>query len=147
MLLIFILISNCSSDSIDNFNNAKVFPLLSKLLQKDYFKFYKVNMLRPCPYWPDDHQCASKECGIQHCDDEVPLALRKKSSIIPASNEVEVETVSRSGSDCETSNQFDPLDTSLSEYDRAQLRDMDTFEDTSDRFCDVEAMLITNTLK
>ena len=41
-------------------------------------------MLRPCPYWPDDHQCASKECGIQHCDDEVPIALRKKSSIIPA---------------------------------------------------------------
>lgn len=146
-------------------------------------------MERPCPYWPDDRQCASKECGIQHCDDEVPIALRKKSSIIPAvglirennrtrarvcrkfkitfrvlqtsylncpsylhfpiflfislltinfqSNE-DSESAESSKSDCETSNQFDPLDTSLSEYDRAQLRDMDIFEDTSNRFCDVE---------
>lgn len=28
--------------SIDRFNNDKVFPLLQKLLQRDFFKFYKV---------------------------------------------------------------------------------------------------------
>lgn len=34
----------CVSDSIDAFNNEKVYPLLHRLLQKDFFKFYKVSL-------------------------------------------------------------------------------------------------------
>lgn len=37
----------------------------------------QVNMERPCPYWSEDAQCGSKECGIGYCDDEVPEALRR----------------------------------------------------------------------
>lgn len=29
-------------NSIDRFNNERVYPVLQKLLQKDFFKFYKV---------------------------------------------------------------------------------------------------------
>lgn len=35
-------ISECNNRSIDVFNNEAVYPLLRKLLQRDFFKFYKV---------------------------------------------------------------------------------------------------------
>ncbi|EJW78868.1 hypothetical protein WUBG_10225 [Wuchereria bancrofti] len=33
-------------------------------------------MEKTCPFWPDDRQCLSKECGIGYCDDEVPSGLK-----------------------------------------------------------------------
>ncbi|KAH7662567.1 Endoplasmic Reticulum Oxidoreductin 1, partial [Aphelenchoides avenae] len=64
-------------DSVNVFNNQFVQPLLQRILARDFFKFYKVNMERPCPYKSGDAQCGSKECGIGYCDDEVPEALRR----------------------------------------------------------------------
>ena len=32
----------CNYESVDSFNNAKIFPILDDLLTKDYFRFYKV---------------------------------------------------------------------------------------------------------
>jgi hypothetical protein len=32
----------CSVDSVDVFNNHKVYPMLQALLQKDFFRYYKV---------------------------------------------------------------------------------------------------------
>lgn len=32
----------CSVDSVDSFNNNKMFPVLQTLLQKDFFRYYKV---------------------------------------------------------------------------------------------------------
>ncbi|KAL3078928.1 hypothetical protein niasHS_014710 [Heterodera schachtii] len=122
----------CDSNSIDVFNNAKIYPALQNILQKEPFKFYKVNMAKPCPFWEDEAgQCSSKECSIGYCDDEVPPALREPIAPLSASNSND----SCGGSE---SNKFDPLDDSLSEFDRAQLRELDMFEDNSNKFCEVE---------
>lgn len=145
-------------------------------------------MNRPCPLWQDEGKCSSKECGIEHCDDEVPAALRNPSvrqtsvrfmpnavtdsktdqeiaitnstsNLHPPaalhlstscsspklpSNTLSTCTSFKQAEDgrqrCETGNQFDPIDTSLSEVDKAQLADMEDFEDSNDRFCDVEGL-------
>ena len=33
-------------------------------------------MEKPCPFWPDERQCASKECSIGYCDEDVPHGLK-----------------------------------------------------------------------
>ncbi|KAM3720327.1 Endoplasmic reticulum oxidoreductin-1 [Dirofilaria immitis] len=121
----------CTAESIDDFNNYEVFPILQKLLTRDFFKFYKVNMEKTCPFWPDDRQCLSKECGIGYCDDEVPLGLKQPASI---------SVIGGIDSTCEreVSNTFDPLDTTLTEGDRRQLNDMDSHDENEDKFCDFE---------
>lgn len=87
-------------------------------------------MERPCPFWNENRMCSSKECGIGYCDDEVPEALRIKKQ-----NNKNIEKKN----DCVTSNQFDPLDRSLSDSDWVQLRKMDFFEEQDDtKFCDVD---------
>lgn len=34
-------------------------------------------MDKSCPFWSDDRECASRECGIENCDDKVPSGLRQ----------------------------------------------------------------------
>ncbi|VDK35032.1 unnamed protein product [Gongylonema pulchrum] len=140
----------CTEDSVDHFNNYKVIPILQKLLSRDFFRFYKVNMEKMCPFWPDDRQCASKECGIGYCDDEVPWALKQPASISvvrlapnrtssSAKKHSAVPQIGGSDTGCEEeSNTFDPLDTTLTEGDRRQLSDMDWHDENEDKFCDYE---------
>lgn len=36
---------SCNVDTVDHFNNMKIFPRLQSLLSKDYFRFYKVSII------------------------------------------------------------------------------------------------------
>ncbi|VDM98328.1 unnamed protein product [Thelazia callipaeda] len=139
----------CTAESIDYFNNYKVFPILQKLLTRDFFRFYKVNMEKTCPFWPDDRQCMSKECGIGYCDDEVPCGLKQPSVISVVRSELNqtsskkesiITQIRGRSSNCgsEESNSFDPLDRTLTDGDRRQLSDMDWHDENKDKFCDFE---------
>ncbi|XP_035436184.2 ero1-like protein isoform X1 [Spodoptera frugiperda] len=61
---------SCNVDTIDYFNNVKVFPRLQSLVRKDYFRFYKVNLKKECPFWADDSKCAMRYCHIKTCSKE-----------------------------------------------------------------------------
>jgi len=68
---------SCDVDTVDHFNNVKVYPVLKSLLVKDFFRFYKVNLKKNCPFWPDDSKCAMKFCHVQMCDqNEIPEGLK-----------------------------------------------------------------------
>lgn len=55
----------------------KIYPRLQSLLIKDYFRFYKVNLKQPCPFWADDSKCAIRYCHVQQCqDDDIPVGLK-----------------------------------------------------------------------
>ena len=32
-----------------------------------YLFLLKVNLNRPCPFWPDDGACALKDCSVSAC--------------------------------------------------------------------------------
>lgn len=67
----------CSVKTVDQFNNLKVYPRLKSLLMNDYFKFYKVNLKRDCPFWSDDSRCAIRFCHVETCNDaDIPAGLK-----------------------------------------------------------------------
>lgn len=67
---------SCEVNTVDHFNNIKIFPRLSSLLVKNYFRFYKVNLHRKCPFWPDDSQCAMRSCQVENCEEKnIPKGL------------------------------------------------------------------------
>lgn len=41
----------CNIDTVDHFNNVKIYPRLSSLLMKDYFRFFKVSFLNYFNKW------------------------------------------------------------------------------------------------
>uniref|UniRef100_A0A8C2GMG0 Uncharacterized protein n=1 Tax=Cyprinus carpio TaxID=7962 RepID=A0A8C2GMG0_CYPCA len=57
----------CDIESIDVFNNFKIYPHIRKLTERDFFRYYKVNLKRPCPFWPDDGHCSIKDCHVEPC--------------------------------------------------------------------------------
>lgn len=69
---------SCTVDTVDYFNNNKVFPRLRSLLLKDYFRFYRVNLHKQCPFWEDDSKCAMRFCSVSPCaDQDIPRGLRE----------------------------------------------------------------------
>lgn len=104
-------------------------------------------MEKGCPFWADNRQCSSKECGIGYCDDEVPSGLKELASIAVvrlSPNRTSIKLTPKQVEEkCEhTSNQFDPLDRTLSDGNRKQLLDMDWHDDNENKFCDIEGCFL-----
>ncbi|VDP01099.1 unnamed protein product [Heligmosomoides polygyrus] len=166
----------CDVPNIDRLNNVDIYDKLQKLLKRDFFRFYRVNMDKPCPFWSDDRQCGTSQCGIAFCDDEVPVGLRRPAVVttvrlpgyettsVSDSNHTDDASSSSSSSssssqrrrnhttrnivststlqECpsagQRSNDFDPMDRSLDEGHREQLKDMDIHDDLENKFCEVD---------
>uniref|UniRef100_A0A669BDX5 ERO1-like protein alpha n=1 Tax=Oreochromis niloticus TaxID=8128 RepID=A0A669BDX5_ORENI len=62
----------CDVETIDRFNNDQLFPKLQSLLESDYFRFYKVNLNKPCPFWTASSECGLRDCAVQPCS---PVSL------------------------------------------------------------------------
>lgn len=68
---------SCNVDTVDYFNNAKIYPRIQSILLRDYFRFYKVNLKQECPFWADDSKCAIRYCHVQPCNDnDIPEGLK-----------------------------------------------------------------------
>ena len=69
---------NSHVETVDNFNSLKFLPRLASLLHTNYFRFYRINLHRKCPFWPPDPACASKNCNVKACQDsDVPAGIRE----------------------------------------------------------------------
>lgn len=70
-------ISDCSCE-FDSVNNAVLSffnPLLGLLTSSAYFRYFRVDLERPCPFWHEDAQCMMEGCSVCTCDEnEVPRA-------------------------------------------------------------------------
>lgn len=68
---------SCNVDTVDHFNNVKIYPRLQSLLLKDFFRFYKVNLKQECPFWADDSKCAMRFCHVESCEEkDIPEGLK-----------------------------------------------------------------------
>lgn len=69
---------SCNVDTVDYFNNNRITPRLKSLLVKDYFRFYKVNLRKDCPFWnDDDSKCAMRFCSVHPCEEkDIPEGLK-----------------------------------------------------------------------
>lgn len=68
---------SCNMDTVDHFNNVKIYPRLQSLLRNNYFRFYKTNLKQKCPFWADDSKCAMKFCSVQSCEEkDVPEGIK-----------------------------------------------------------------------
>lgn len=67
----------CAPESIEALNAADVFPTLEALMDKPFFRYFKVKLYTECPLWPDDGMCMMETCAVAECEDgEIPLPWR-----------------------------------------------------------------------
>uniref|UniRef100_A0A671VVG6 ERO1-like protein alpha n=1 Tax=Sparus aurata TaxID=8175 RepID=A0A671VVG6_SPAAU len=115
----------CDVETIDGFNNDKLFPKLQTLLESDYFRFYKVNLNKPCPFWTVSSHCGLRDCAVKPCS---PV-----SSSSPYSAEANEQLV-----ECEQAKHLGAVDVSLSKETREALLNWSKHDDESERFCVVD---------
>lgn len=64
---------DCEFEVVDDATALFYEPILRNLTQRKFFKYFKVHLDRPCPFWEDRGQCARRECAIEECTiTEVP---------------------------------------------------------------------------
>jgi len=116
----------CNVDTVDYFNNMKIFPRLQSLLQKDFFRYFKYNANRPCPFWNSStDRCKNPSCGVKPCSiDEIPPGL------INDNNE-------NCQQKTEDSTDF-KVDSTISDKVLADLESWKDFDDSQGSFCQID---------
>jgi hypothetical protein len=68
-------IDDCGTDfaTVDRATLAYYLPIIKGLQKTTFFRYFKVNLWRNCPFWAQDGLCSQKDCAVVDCDeDEVP---------------------------------------------------------------------------
>uniref|UniRef100_A0A667XPP3 Endoplasmic reticulum oxidoreductase 1 beta n=1 Tax=Myripristis murdjan TaxID=586833 RepID=A0A667XPP3_9TELE len=111
----------CDIESIDVFNNFKIYPSIKKLTERDYFRYYRVNLKRPCPFWPDDGHCSIRDCHVEPCP-EYSQAANSVSGL----------------SDCEQAKELGAINSTLSNQSKEAFADWARHDDAQDHFCELD---------
>uniref|UniRef100_A0A3P8UIH1 Endoplasmic reticulum oxidoreductase 1 beta n=1 Tax=Cynoglossus semilaevis TaxID=244447 RepID=A0A3P8UIH1_CYNSE len=121
----------CDVESIDVFNNFKIYPRIKKLTERDYFRYYKVNLKRPCPFWPDDGHCSIKDCHVEACpESKIPFGIKsgnynKYSQAANTMTDV---------SECEQAKELGAINSTLSNQSKEAFADWARHDDAQDHF-------------
>ncbi|KAM6502014.1 hypothetical protein JOM56_001991 [Amanita muscaria] len=66
----------CDFESVDSVNE-ELYGNLSKLVGLPFFKYFRVDLYRECPFWPDDGSCNDIRCAITTVDEsDIPEKWR-----------------------------------------------------------------------
>uniref|UniRef100_A0A7M4F2E0 ERO1-like protein alpha n=1 Tax=Crocodylus porosus TaxID=8502 RepID=A0A7M4F2E0_CROPO len=116
----------CDVETIDTFNNYKLFPQLNKLLESEYFKYYKVNLKKPCPFWTDNSHCGIRDCAVEPCK-----SVSTKSHSLTSHN---------LAGECEEAQRLGAVNRSLSEEAQKAMLQWTQHDDSSDSFCEADGI-------
>lgn len=134
---------DCRISDLNELNNQRLYPLLKKIVQKNYFRFFPVNLKKKCQFWPNQGHCSLRTCAIKACPIEtLPETLRE------TFNSNKVIRSSQSQSDEHSVEQCPPVDNNttlglvnknLSEEHKQTIENWVKFDDAqSENFCDID---------
>ena len=144
----------CDVDTVDHFNNMKIFPRLQSLLQKPYFKYFRYRADRPCPFWDTSAgKCNSPNCGVKNCKpEEIPPGLKGARPVRPqdkysrAANEEGLcgedddlfQNEDDEDEEVEDKVLNSSVDSTISDADLANLEMWRDHDDAQQNFCDLD---------
>ncbi|XP_077461841.1 ERO1-like protein beta isoform X2 [Stigmatopora argus] len=127
----------CDVESIDVFNNFKIYPRIKKLSERDYFRYYKVNLKRACPFWPDDGQCAIRDCQVEPCpESRVPEGIKSGNynKYSQAANRPDHRPDHPVA--CQQAQELGAINNTLSHQSKEAFADWARHDDAQDHFCE-----------
>ncbi|ETS61708.1 hypothetical protein PaG_04211 [Moesziomyces aphidis] len=68
----------CDYETVETIN-SQFFDRLDALRRTDFFKFYKVNLFKECPFWNENGFCMNRACSVETEDEaDIPEEFRVK---------------------------------------------------------------------
>ncbi|KAL5008292.1 hypothetical protein ScPMuIL_013873 [Solemya velum] len=125
---------SCKVETLDSLNNNHIYPRLQSLLTKNYFRYFKVNLHKECPYWSDDSRCALKDCHVSQCaEDDIPVGLKSGD---PKENKYSREN--QEITTCAEERELSALDTTISDETKETFKDWRKHDDAQVTFCELD---------
>ncbi|XP_056442703.1 ERO1-like protein beta isoform X1 [Gadus chalcogrammus] len=125
----------CDIESIDSFNNFKIYPRVKRLTERDFFRYYRVNLKRPCPFWPDDGHCSNRDCNVEPCPESmIPVGIKSGNFNKYSKAAAPVSDVAS----CERPTDLGAINSSLSNQSKEAFVDWDRHDDAQDHFCEID---------
>ncbi|XP_076463716.1 ero1-like protein [Babylonia areolata] len=127
---------SCKVESLDSLNNDQIYPRLRSLMTKNYFRYFKVNLQKQCPFWSDDSRCALKDCHVNVCEQSTVPIVDDKLNKQHAENKYSKNA--QEDHSCEEERQLSALDTSLSDENKQAFQTWKDYDDSLDMFCEID---------
>nr|XP_031858427.1 uncharacterized protein CI109_006190 [Kwoniella shandongensis]KAA5525499.1 hypothetical protein CI109_006190 [Kwoniella shandongensis] len=68
--------THCLYETVESLN-TQLFPALHELVTYPFFRHYKVDLYKECPFWYENGFCMNRNCGVEAADeDEIPEKWR-----------------------------------------------------------------------
>ncbi|BEI80945.1 hypothetical protein CcaverHIS002_0201050 [Cutaneotrichosporon cavernicola] len=68
--------TNCAYETVESLNQH-LFPALHSLVSHPFFRYFKVDLYRDCPFWRENGLCMNRACGVETIDEaDVPEKWR-----------------------------------------------------------------------
>ncbi|PWN21240.1 endoplasmic oxidoreductin [Microstroma glucosiphilum] len=83
----------CDYETVEKrLNTPKFYQTLRELVETNYFRYYKVDLYRDCPFWSENGLCMNQACGVEKAsEDEIPEEFRSSQlSSVAAADRSEV---------------------------------------------------------
>eukprot|EP00794_Sanderia_malayensis_P020460 gene20460-22476_t len=128
----------CSIETVNKLNNLHIYPRISSLVAKSsYLKYFKVNLNKGCPFWPNDNRCALKDCSVDLCsEDEIPAGL--KGAKERYSNKQEDQKGKQDQCLHGELESLGDVNSAISEEQLGNFEHWTEHDDTEAKFCDVD---------
>ena len=86
--------AQCDYETVEAIN-ARFFSRLSNIVKKRYFRFYKTDLYKDCPFWIDNSLCMNRDCTVQKAEEvssfEVPKITRWSTDTSSVQSEIPEE--------------------------------------------------------
>lgn len=135
----------CKIETIDSFNSKFVIPKMSGILAKSYFRYFKVNMHRDCPFWTDDGRCILRDCAVEECpENDLPVGLKGKISSesgakqYPQSSRKYQDPINMGSPSCNEERNMSAVDVSLTAENKKTFKTWKRHDDKRENFCELE---------
>lgn len=127
---------SCNVDTVDYYNNVKIYPRLKSILSSNYFRFFKVNLHNECPFWKDSaFQCAMKFCHVKACDkNDLPLGLKGEEEE-QSTLQKYIRESRQMGCGEDFNKEIDFLNKSISQKQHEELQKWAEYDEAQDKFC------------
>lgn len=58
----------CDYETVEDINTS-FFDELAELVKTKYFRYYKVDLYKDCPFWVDNSLCMNRDCTVQKVEE------------------------------------------------------------------------------
>ncbi|TXT12971.1 hypothetical protein VHUM_01372 [Vanrija humicola] len=68
--------TSCAYETIEQVN-TELFPKIHELVEHPFFRYYKVDLFRECPFWQENGFCMNRACSVEETEEsEIPEKWR-----------------------------------------------------------------------